>query len=252
MKRPYETVKEIFFENLTQLRENQKYNFSNSEKYMVWIVGFSVGGLSIIVTHLTEFNDLYSRNIIKTTLILLAVSIISGIIYRWAFYLFQIKYQGVEFYLKGAFSNHEIMDIEAEDLSDEQDINEVIRRIKLDFGEDVSHVVEIYKQVDDKMKSFLLNDLKSHHKKTALWAKAEYDLAIQYVKYTFKNAFGISDTRIEKNVYHQFTIRIEILGNDGDNIIFNMLSFFHCSSCSPDSLILDSLGILQLHSVVQL
>ena len=198
MKRPYEAIKEMFFENLTQLRENQKYNFSNSEKFMIWLVGFSIGGLSLIVTHLTEFNELYSRNIIKTVLVLLTISIVSGIVYRWAFYLFQIQYQGIEFYLKGAFSNQEIMDIDADDLEEEQDIKEVVRRMKVDFGEDVSHVIEIFNQVDSNAKLFLLQDLKSYHKRTAAWAKADYDLAIGYVKDTYKNAFGISDKKIEK------------------------------------------------------
>ena len=48
MKSPFETVTETFFENLDKLKENQRYNFNNSEKFMIWIVGFSIGGLSII------------------------------------------------------------------------------------------------------------------------------------------------------------------------------------------------------------
>jgi len=92
MKGPFETVTETFFENLDRLKENQRYNFSNSEKFMIWIVGFSIGGLFIIVSNLTQFNQSFSHNILKTILILLSISIISGIVYRWAFYLFQIQY----------------------------------------------------------------------------------------------------------------------------------------------------------------
>lgn len=198
MKRPFDTVKETFFENLDRLRENQKYNFSNSEKYMIWIVGFSIGGLSIIVTNLTSFHQIFPHCVIKTVLILLTTSIIAGIIYRWAFYVYQIQYQSIEFYLQGAFSDKEIMEIEPDDLTNEADIKEVIRRIKTDFGEDTSHVLEIFNNVDQVHKDFLLKDLKAHYKRMGEWAKKDFEFAMQYVKDTYKTAFGLSDKRIEK------------------------------------------------------
>src|SRR5438552_1341512 len=117
MKRAFEALRETFFENLDKLRENQRYSYSNSDKYMVWVVGFSIGGLSIIVTNLTQFSQSFNHVIIKTILILLSISIISGVVYRWAFYLFQVQYQNMEFYLQGAFSNKEIMEIDADDLT---------------------------------------------------------------------------------------------------------------------------------------
>lgn len=198
MKGPFETVTEIFFENLDKVKENQRYNFNNSEKLMIWIVGFSIGGLSIIVTNLTQFNQSFSHCTIKTVLILLSISIVSGILYRWSFYLFQIQYQNVEFYLQGAFSNKEIMEINPDDLTDETDIKEVVRRLKIDFDEDASFVLNDYLKVNDAGKLFLLNDLKAHYKKVGDSVKAEYDLAIKYVKQTFKEAFGLSDKKTDK------------------------------------------------------
>lgn len=198
MKRPFDTIKELFFENLDKLKENQRYNFSNSDKYMVWVVGFSIGGLSIIVTHLTEFNLSFSHCIIKVILILLATSIISGTLYRWAFYLWQVQYQSIEFYLQGAFSDKEIMETDPDDLTDETDIKEVVRRINTDFGEDVSHVLEIYNQVNDDVKLFLLNDLKNHYKKMGEWAKKDFEFAMNYVKGIYKSAFGLSQKSIDK------------------------------------------------------
>ena len=197
MKRPFETVKETFFENLDKLQENQRFNFSNSDKYMVWVVGFSIGGLSIIVTSLTQFNQSFSHYIVKTILILLAISIISGILYRWAFYLWQIQYQNVEFYLQGAFSDKEIMETNPDDLTKETDIKEVVRRIKTDFGEDVSHVLPIYEQVDNAGKAYLLNDLKNHYKRSGEWAKKDFEFAMDYVKDVYKTAFGLSQKRID-------------------------------------------------------
>jgi hypothetical protein len=197
MQRPFEAVREYFFENLDKLKENQRYNFSNSDKYMVWVVGFSIGGLSIIVTNLTQFNQTFSHSTIKIILVLLAISIISGILYRWAFYLWQIQYQNIEFYLQGAFSDKQIMETDPDDLTEETDIKEIVRRIKTDFGEDVSHVLPIYEQVNDKEKLFLLNDLKNHYKRTGEWTKREFEFAMNYVKDVYKTAFGLSQKQID-------------------------------------------------------
>jgi len=57
MKRPFEFVMDNFFESLDKVKENQRYNFNNSERFMIWIVGFSIGGLSIIVTNLAQFTN---------------------------------------------------------------------------------------------------------------------------------------------------------------------------------------------------
>jgi hypothetical protein len=198
MKKPFDTVRETFFENLDRLKENQRYNFSNSEKFMVWVVGFSIGGLSIIVTNLTQFNQSFSHSVIKAILILLSTSIISGMIYRWAFYLYQIQYQSIEFYLQGAFSDKEFMETDPDDISNESDIKEVVRRFNTDFGEDLSHVLPLYDQADAHGKNYLLNDLKNHYKRTGEWAKKDFELAMDYVKGVYKSAFGLSDKRVEK------------------------------------------------------
>ncbi len=129
---------------------------------MVWIVGFSVGGLSLIVSNISQFDKTFCYTLTKSILILLTISIISGIVYRIAFYAYQSYYRQIEFFLDGAFSNKEFMEIDPDDLEEEIDMKEVIRRMKEDFGEDVSYMSEIYDQADLEVKSFLLNDLKKH------------------------------------------------------------------------------------------
>lgn len=193
MKRPFEFVLETFMGNLDKVRENQKNNFNNFEKFMTWIVGFSIGGLTIIVTNLTQFSQAFSHNTIKTILILLSISIISGIFYRWFFYLLQIQYQSIEFYLQGAFSTQEIMETDPDDLSNENDIKEVIRRLKFDFGEETSFVLDEYIKSNEDGKLFLLNNLKEYYKKTGENVKREYKSAMDYAKGIYKDAFGLSD-----------------------------------------------------------
>lgn len=202
MKRPFESVREIFFDNIARSRENAKFIFEHSDKLMVWIVGFSIGGLSLIVSQLTEFNQSFTHCILKGVLILLSISIVSGIIYRIAFYFYQIQYKNIEIFLETAFSNREFMNIEPDDLSEETDIKEVVRRLRDDFGEDLSYIFNIHASVDDNHKTILLEDMKKHYAKVGEWAKKDFINAIDFAKDTYKKAFGLNDRQIN-NVFEK-------------------------------------------------
>ena len=212
MKRPYESIKEVFFENLDKVKENQRSNYEFLDKYMLWVVGFSITALGIIVTKLTEFGKEYDHSIIKIILILLSTSIISGIIYRLAFYFWQVQYQRIEFYLQGAFSDKEIMDTDPDDLINENDIKEVIRRIKNDYGEDLSHELVLYDKAPPNIKQLILDDLKTHYRKTGEWAKRDFEFGMDYVKSIYKTALGVSQKRIDKLFTEQKPTKLKIYG----------------------------------------
>lgn len=212
MKRPFETIRENIFSNLDRQRENQKYNFDNSEKFMLWIVGFSVGGISLIAGNVASLNQVYNHGTLKTVLVLLSISIISGIVYRWAFYLYQIQYQIIEFFLQGAFSNIQVMETDPNAISNETNVYVVIRRLNSDFGEDVSNTVEKYLTVDETLKNMVLEDLKNHYKMLAEWAKRDYDFGIQYTKEIFHEAFGYSHGKIDKIFESKPSKKFKIFG----------------------------------------
>lgn len=225
MKKPSEIIQELIIENLDKLQENQRHNFSNIDKFMIWVVGFSIGGISIIATNITQFNQLFSHLIIKITLILLVISVISGLVYRWFFYLFQAQYQNGEMYLKEAFSNKEIMELEEDAIDDEQDILEIIRRLRTDFGEEVSHMQEVYSNSNDNIKGLIVIDLKNHYRRLAKWAKADYELGIKHIKETFKEAFGYSEKKIEKFFNNSTGRNIQFYGR-----IVNVAFYTSCLS----------------------
>jgi hypothetical protein len=212
MKRPFEFVMDTFFEGLDNLKENQRLNFNNSEKFMIWVVGFSIGGLSIIVTNLAQFSNSFDHCTIKTILILLSTSIISGILYRWFFYIYQTLYQNIEFYLQGAFSRQQIMEVNPDDISNENDINEVIRRLKVDYDDDVSHILDEYATLTEEGKLIVLNDLKARYENIAQGAKREFENAMDYAKNTFKEAFGLSDKAADKMFQPNSSKKFKIFG----------------------------------------
>jgi hypothetical protein len=195
MKRPFDTIRELFFENVNRSRENARFIFTQSDNLLVWLVGFSIGGLSIIVSNLTTFNSTFSHCTVKTVLTLLTISIIAGILYRIAFYIYQINYRNIEIFLETAFSNKEFMDIDPDDLTEVKDIKVVIRKLKDGFGEDLSHIQNIYDTVDEHHKNLMLEDLKKHYNNLSLWAKHDFTNAMEFVKDTYKKAFGLSDKK---------------------------------------------------------
>lgn len=210
MKEPFDEIIDIYSENLERVRENQLRNFENSEKFMLWIVGFSIGGLSLIISNFTSFHNHYDSEIIKIVLVFLSISVISGIIYRWAFYTFQIHYQAIEFYLKGAFSNRETMLTHREDVSIETDFRKLVFLMNYDFGVDLKHKIEEYDNANENLKEFLLNDLKNYYTLHNKLAIESYESAIKYVDDTHKKAFGLSDNEIKKikNTNHPKLLKI--------------------------------------------
>lgn len=225
MKGPFETVREIFFENLERTRENTKYNFSNMERFMLWIVGFSIGGLSIIATNLTDFDKRYEHDLIKIVLVFLTISIILGIIYRWAFHLLQIENQEIEFYLRSAFSDKKMMKIETDDISNETDVREVIRRIKVDFGEDLSRLLEEYGNMDSDGNTLFLQEMKDRYNKIDKWAKNDFEKAKSHIKEIFKITYGFSNEKIERKFSPRSSKKILLLSR-----IVNMSLLLCCLS----------------------
>lgn len=226
MKRPFEFVMDNFFENLDKVKENQRYNFNNSERFMIWIVGFSIGGLSIIVTNLAQFTNSFDYGTTKIILILLSISIISGILYRWFFYIYQIHYQNIEFYLQGAFSNQQIMEVNPDDISNENDIKEVIRLLKVDFDDDVTHVLDEYSKLTPEGKLIVLNDLKSRYQIIARGIKREFEFAMSYAKDTYKEAFGLSDKIAERMFQPNSSKRFKLFGRlTSISFLISCLSF---------------------------
>jgi len=212
MKRPFDEITENFSDNLERIRENQKENFYNFEKLMIWVVGFSIAGLSIIVSNITSFSTKYNHFITKLILTLFSMSIIFGIFYRVAFLLFQIQYQKIEFYLKGAFSNKKIMNYNFNDIENETEIKEVIRLLKFNFDLDYLYVLKTYDDLSSENKKIVLNNLKNNYNKYGNSIKQEYEFTIDYVKDVFGKAFGFSKKRIDKIFNSNTSKRIKIYG----------------------------------------
>ena len=212
MKRPFDSIKEIFSDSLTRSREDLKAMFEQAHSFMIWIVGFSIGGLSLIVANVSKIDQNICHSCIKCILILLTTSIISGIIYRLSIIRYQAKFRDAMFYIEGSFSDKQIIPT-TRNLSNENDIKEIVKFIKEDFDEDLFHVIDIYESADAEHKMQMLSDIKIHYEKSGQWAKKSFDNGINFAKDVYQKAFGLSTDKVNKlfNDYSSRQLRIWML-----------------------------------------
>lgn len=136
MERPFDTILRQAYSTLEKTEKNFVFNFNQNDKILVWIVGFSITAITLIVFKIADLNKTYDNGILKTALLLLIITVISGILYRIFALLFMTKYQSKMFFLEGAFSKEKTMPTEVTDLKDINNIHEIYQKIKSDFDFD--------------------------------------------------------------------------------------------------------------------
>ena len=199
MERPFDTILRQAYGSLEKAEKNFIFNFNQNDKILVWIVGFSITAITLIVSKLADLNKTYDNGILKTSLLLLIITVINGIVYRVFALLFMTKYQNKMFFLEGAFSKEKTMPTETPNLKDINDIHEIYQKIKSDFNFDYSDIIQLYNNTENpESKKYYLEYLKSEYQRIGEWAKNEYEYGIKYFKSVFKNTFGLSDKAIER------------------------------------------------------
>lgn len=199
MERPFDTIIRNANNTLEKTKENFIFNFNQNDKILVWVVGFSITALTLIISKITDLNKTYDNRILKTALLLLIITVISGIIYRLSALFFLTKYQKLIFFLEGAFSEEKTMPTETSEINNIYDIHEINKKIKLDFDFDYSHIIDLYnKETLKESKDYYLEYLKNEYLRIGEWAKNDHRNGIEYLKRIFKEAYGISDKTIEK------------------------------------------------------
>ena len=199
MERPFDTILRNAYGTLEKIEKNFIFNFNQNDKILVWIVGFAITALTLIVSKIVDLSKTYESGTLKTALLLSIITVISGIIYRLSALIFLTKYQGKMFFLKGAFSKEKSMPTEVSDLNEINNIHEINQKIKSDFDFDYSDIIDLYNNAESKeSKEYYIKYLKSEYSRIGQWAKNEYEYGIKYLKSVFKNAFGMSDKSVER------------------------------------------------------
>jgi hypothetical protein len=199
MQRPLDFILQTVKKSVDSAAENEKSNFETLEKLYSWVIGFSLAAFAFIVSKISDLQSIYGHGTLKAILILLCVSILVGIIHRFAFVIWRTYLQILNRNFQMMFADQEdIVEIDAQDVSQQNDIKEVIRLFHENFGQDLSYLLPIYETADEGKKILLLNDVKKHYQHVHEWAKRDYQNAIELVKDYYKEAYGASDKEADK------------------------------------------------------
>lgn len=197
MKRPFDAMMEVVAEHLAVARENQRFNQQQSDKLMIWLVGFCVGGIALIIGNMEKLQERFSYPLLKHMILLLSVSIVSGLIYRIALFYYVIYYQNAEYFLKSYFNNEEVMETDPDEIREEEDVNQVVRRLQIDFGEDHWHRLAQYDQLDSaEAKTGFRQSLIDRYFNLARFAKEDERIGTDFVLKGYQHAFGLSEKQL--------------------------------------------------------
>jgi hypothetical protein len=189
--RPFDQIREIFRTTNRENRELLKYVFEKSDNISLWIIGLSIGGISIYANNIADIQKTISPCFLQPILLLLTISVTSGIIYRGLFLYFFVVLNNTQRGIDIAFSNQKTMDTESR-LTGKETFKELIEKVKDGLGDDLSHLIEAHEIIDDKNKKILYQSVVDHYLKSVDFAQKDTSLAFDFIADTYSKFTGTS------------------------------------------------------------
>lgn len=238
METPYKVLISTAKDQIEKDRHAAEYFVDFSEKFIIWLIGFSVAGISLIIGNYDKVFLKFANNT-KVIVLFLCLTIILGIVFRILAFGYLNKVRRVENYLYGVFSEGDMMPIIAEDL-ESKNINELIKDINDEFGEKIN----LPAQLTDEEKVKHLQKLREHYKELCGFSRKTFDLAVDlisdayYLAYrtpkeasieVLKAAFGVGNATIENKIKKRIGFNAKSAGKTV-NILFycSLISFIIC------------------------
>ena len=69
-------VKEVISAQYGELRENPRFNFQQQDKFLIWLTGFDIVGVSLLISNSDKLNSTYSHSSVKWTTGIMCLSIL--------------------------------------------------------------------------------------------------------------------------------------------------------------------------------
>lgn len=214
IKRPSDLLRDLIRKNNLENRELVRFVFEKSDNISLWIIGLSIGGISIFANNIANIQAALSRDSLNLILLLLAISVTAGIIYRALFlYFFGIlnnAIRGIDI----AFTHHKTMPIDSQ-LSGSEAFNELVEKLKDHFGEDLSFLINTYNEIDDNAKHILYQSVVDHYMKFVDFANKDFSLALNFIADTYSKFTGIRKEKYLKKLtnddsgkHYKWTLRL--------------------------------------------
>jgi hypothetical protein len=197
--RPFDQLREIFRAVNHENRELVKYVFEKSDSISLWIIGLSIGGISIFANNIADIQRAIPLCKLRPILLLLAISVTSGIVYRGLYlYFFSIlnnTMRGIDI----AFSNRQMMHTNSE-LTGKETYEELLHKIRSGTGEDFFHLMSEYNMMDDGAKQNRYNQMVDFYLRSVEFAKKDTESALDFIADTYSKFYGVSKRKFLKQI----------------------------------------------------
>jgi hypothetical protein len=197
IERPFDRFLEIFRTSNRESKELLKYVFEKSDNISLWIIGLAIGGISFFANNIADIQNIISPCYLKPILLMLAISVTSGIIYRglylYLFVLLDDSCRGIDI----AFSNQEMIDLES-NLDGSESFSQVVDTLKNGFVEDLSCLIPVYEKINAEAKQELYDSVVNHYLKRIEFAQLDANNALDFVADTYSKFFGKSKEKFLK------------------------------------------------------
>jgi len=189
MKNPFEHYSEIALQENKEGTELVKYIFEKGDKATFWIVGFSIGGISIIANNMFSFADRFPNSSINVILIFLIISVVSGIIQRNLSLHFLIILSQIQQFYKIAFSGDSTIDVVSR-LNGDENFEQLIEKIKIGTGRDFSSFLRVNPKYNEEERATLTKHLLEQYNMDLDFARKDVERFNQYIAEIYNITVG--------------------------------------------------------------
>jgi hypothetical protein len=209
--------------------------FQKADAWILWFIGFSIGGLALFAGNLDKFCDKLTTGQIHQIFINLFISVISGIIYRYVYiwfylYLMQDVYGRIfnDFDSKNDFPVFK-------ELVGGETFAELVIRLNTYTGESFNDLLLKFSEADEQKKIELCSVLIDYYQKAKAFNDEEITKGLNFVNERLQVYHGkrLEKLQAKHNVSRRlFTFRYYLLISLGVALLFTFLITFGVALCT--------------------
>ena len=227
---PYEGIKHIAKTAYEHDKKSFELIFDYSDKFITWLLGFSVAGISLIIAN---YDNLFKFSSFNWVVLLLASTIIFGLFYRLAAYTVMVKTRNLENYFSSYFGDLDIWPVKVEEDISTFTTSQMVNLIKDDFNEEPQDYHKSKEELNP-------DDLRKYYLALIEHSKKYFYIGANSLGETFEVAYKIKKQKTVELIEMAFGLKESnknLIGYDAlfwkrlirFLFVFSILSFLLCT-----------------------
>ena len=164
-ERPLNSIKNRNQENFKRTKHLIISVFERADAFSLWIIGFSVGGIGLLLSNSEKLKHSFNQDITHSISISLCTSIIAGIFFRYIYmWFFMINIKMFDRLISDYSSENELPILtNSQDLNGFETFEELVVIVEQYTGKDLSHFITDFINADDAQKLSLRQSLHDYY-----------------------------------------------------------------------------------------